>query len=157
MVAALHRVPGAWVIRELDNAAALHDFFKDQQPGFLVISQDLFDQSSGLFLARPSLLDRTILLTDQASPAGNAYASIYTSAGREEIISKIREVLETGRGSEAETDATVLTPREQTILRMVAMGNTNSSRSRLTRAQHNPSTRIVSPCDWHPAPAAGSR
>ena len=127
MVAALHRIPGTWVVSETDNAKALQEFFRNHDAEFLVISQELFDRSTDLFLARPSLLDRTILLTDRpdSSDTQNAHAAIHSEAGKEEILSKINGILEARYGPATRPDSQELSPREQTILRFVTMGLTN--------------------------------
>ena len=133
LVSVLNHMQGVRIITEFDAADPFIKYAQNHAIDFLIISQSLFSQSSPAFLARPELLEKTILLKEGSNveidghpgKQEEAYASIQLSERREEITRKIRELLNSN-GSVLSSDyAMVLTQREKTIVRHVSLGLTN--------------------------------
>jgi len=126
LVTILNRVPGLTVIREFDSAAPLMKFMQPRQRDLLVISQSLFDESSGIFYSSGNLLERTILLThDQPENFTGEILSMDRGDSKEKLIKKIGELLEAQPHKTSEPELSDLSPREKTILRLVSLGYTN--------------------------------
>lgn len=127
LIALLNQIEGVRVIREFEEVDPVDRFIRVHGTGFMIISRELYEKASQLFLSHPGLLERTLLLMEPSSGVDNfkGHATISLKDGREEITGKIRQLMETHpTGSEGVENAK-LTPREVTIVRLVSMGLTN--------------------------------
>jgi len=135
MASILNHIHRVRVVKEFDTPEPLVNYIQNQGADFIVISQSLFQQATSLFISRPDLLEKTILLTGDpvrmetdnqpSSLAAEAQVSIRLSEKKDEIISKILNILDlsvSGTGSAYEE---TLSLREKTIVRLISMGLTN--------------------------------
>jgi len=131
MVSLLNHLQGVRVIREFDAVEPLIQYTKKHGADFLVISQLLFSHSTDLFLSEAGLLEKTILLKqshsaeDKIEDKDEVHASIYLSEEKEEIIQKIKNILNLHSPDHGSDHSRHLTQREETIVRLVSMGLTN--------------------------------
>ena len=133
MVSILNHIHGVRIIAEFDAADPFIKYAQNHGIDFLVISQSLFSQSAAAFLARPDLLEKTILLKDgsNAENTGShgkpeeAHASISLSEKREDLVRKIIELLDSNASAGPADHSRDLTQREKTIVRHVSLGLTN--------------------------------
>lgn len=127
LVAVLNRIPGTVVIREFDSAPPLIDFLRKRNNHYLVISQSIFDQVTEMYLSESPLLDKTILVTD--NPADHYHfdmqASINILESKEQIMEKIKTIVDASPDQFTGSHAIELTEREKTIVRLVSLGFTN--------------------------------
>jgi DNA-binding CsgD family transcriptional regulator len=123
----LNRLPGVRVLKEFDNAPRLTEYLENQCADYLIISQLIFDQASDLFISRPGLLEKTILVTDQDGEQStrDAWSSIHHGERKETILEKIKGLLDTGQAEPAIKLCPSLSKREVTIVRMISLGLTN--------------------------------
>ena len=131
LAAILSRIPGTRIVREFDNLSQLEDFLRSSSMACLIITETLYDKFQERDALTPELLDRCILLrTGHETKAEGGMeerlfpqAVIHLQDPKEEIIDvlqKVGEEQQVGRTRDPE-----LTPREQTIVRLVSMGMTN--------------------------------
>lgn len=126
LVTILNRVPGLTVIREFDSATPLMKYIQNRGRDLLVINQSLFNESSEILYAAGDLLERTILLTsDETEKPADGIHSMGTGDSKEELLKKIRDLLEAQPHKPGEPELSDLSPRERTILRLVSLGYTN--------------------------------
>jgi DNA-binding NarL/FixJ family response regulator len=125
MVSLLSRIQGVRIVREFSDSKIFQQYARKQEIDFLVISQSLFDLSSELFVSRPGLLEKTILLREKAGTQENTYNSISLSEEKEQIVAKIRKITELYTSSFPGGSSSELTQREKTIVRQVSLGLTN--------------------------------
>ncbi|MEN8201729.1 MAG: LuxR C-terminal-related transcriptional regulator [Bacteroidota bacterium] len=125
MVSLLTRIQGIRIVREFSDSITFQQYAEKQEINFLVISQSLFDLSSAIFLARPGLLEKTLLLKDKPGGETETQNSIYLSEGKDQIILKIRRFTELHSTSDPRGSSGDLTQREKTIVRQVSLGLTN--------------------------------
>lgn len=124
MVSLLNRIPGTTIIREFDAGDPLMRYLEHHNVDFLIISQPVFNGTTRLFLSRPGLLEKTILLKTKETP-GNEQASINPDESKEALTEKIMKFMELHGAGKKDARVTVLTHRERTIIRLVSMGYTN--------------------------------
>ena len=127
MVTLLNHIQGVSVIREFDAYDPLFQFTKKHGADFLIISQSLFNHAADLFLIKPNLLEKTIVLI--LSPPAKKLEEVHTSIsiwdGNEVITETIKDKLRL-HSLDSESDPfQKLTRREETIVRLVSMGLTN--------------------------------
>lgn len=129
--ALLNRIQGVRVLREFSKDEAFLPYLESHPVDFIIIAQAEFQRWANLFISKPELLEKTILLEgahkerlQEDIPLYELPASIHLMDDKEAIILKIRGLLD--RDSEdPETPSTELSPRETTIVRLVSMGLTN--------------------------------
>ena len=123
----LNRVPGARVLKEFDNADRLIGYLETNSVDYLIISQLILDQASGLFISRPDLLEKTILVTerDVKQTPGELRFSIHPGERKETILEKITALLDTARAEPVTNPTPSLSNLEVTIVRMISLGLTN--------------------------------
>ena len=123
----LNRVPGVRVLKEFDNADRLIEYLETNSADYLIISQLIFDQASGLFISRPDLLEKTILVTerDVTQTPGELRSSIHPGEKKEMILEKITGMFDTARAEPVTNLTPSLSNREVTIVRMISLGLTN--------------------------------
>jgi DNA-binding CsgD family transcriptional regulator len=99
---------------------------------FILIGQSVFDHMEHLFISKPGLLDKTILLeeshhnkktTIRSGPEPSA--SILLTDDKETILRKIRTLLDQQEDRDPDTPSMELSPRELTIVKLISMGLTN--------------------------------
>jgi DNA-binding NarL/FixJ family response regulator len=125
LVSLLVRIQGVRIVREFSDSAIFQQYAEKQEIDFLVISQAIFDRSSELFVSRPDLLEKTILLTEKSQNQLNTYSSVALNEEKEQIVAKIRKLTELHGTSFTVGTSSELTQREKTILRQVSLGLTN--------------------------------
>ncbi len=127
MVSLLNHIPGVRVIREFDAYDPLFQYTKKHGADFLIISQSLFDHVEDLFLMKPNLIEKTIVL--KPSPSADEVDEVYTSIslweGREAITETIMKMLSLHSLDSDSDPFRGLSPREETIVRLVSLGLTN--------------------------------
>lgn len=132
LVAVLNRIQGARVLKEFERGDSFIPYLDSHPVDYIIMGQSEFERSAELFIARPELLEKTVLIHGSgesgAAPVQarqDAHTVIHLHEDKESLIRKIQNLLdlrdETGSGS----PSLKLSPRETTILRMVSMGLTN--------------------------------
>ncbi len=126
VVSQLHRIPGVRVIHEFDALEPFQRLISTSSGHWIIIGDSLFEQAEKLFQSRPDMLERTVLLReDPLKKVGPEIHSIYLSDSREEIVQKIRTLLDSGLSGPPDPSSDALTQRERTIVRLVSLGLTN--------------------------------
>lgn len=121
----LSRIHGVRIVKEYADAKIFQQSARKQKIDFLVISQSLFDESAALFVSRPELLEKTILLTEKSGTRTNTANSIFLTEEKEEIVAKIRKLTALHPSTLPKDPSSELTQREKTIVRQVSLGMTN--------------------------------
>ena len=131
MNALLNRIQGLRVLREFSAGEAFLPYLESHPVDFIIIAQDEFQRWANLYISKPELLEKTILVEGtqrkglkEDIPLNEVPASIHLMEDKEAIILKIRSLLDRDNG-DAETPSMGLSPRETTIVRLVSMGLTN--------------------------------
>ena len=131
MNALLNRIQGLRVLREFSAGEAFLPYLESHPVDFIIIAQDEFQRWANLYISKPELLEKTILLEGtqrkglkEDIPLNEVPASIHLMEDKEAIILKIRSLLDRDNG-DSETPSMGLSPRETTIVRLVSMGLTN--------------------------------
>jgi len=132
MIGILNRIQGVRVLKEFGTNDPFLSYLKSHPLDYLIMGQAEFDRSLELFMARPDLLEKTILLQEShsqgvrpGSPSHDVHTSIHLLEEKESIIQKIRSLLDHGDSGDSESLSMELSPRETTIVRLVSMGLTN--------------------------------
>lgn len=128
MAVVLQRIPGASVVKEFGSVDLLTRYLEHHGMDFLIISDTLFANATDLYMNHPALLERTILLNRDPSVEDRGKKTrgcISLSEEKEEIISKINELLNPYFRDYRENTHGSLTDREKTIVRLLSMGLTN--------------------------------
>jgi len=125
----LNRIQGVRVLKEFGADDSFLVYLKSHAVDYLIMSQSVFDSSSGLFISRPELLEKTVLLYDPEKELVNkdvglhdVHMSFHLMEDKYSIVQKIKNLLDK-QGSD--TQSMVLSPRESTIVRLISMGLTN--------------------------------
>lgn len=124
MLAILNRIQGVRVLKEFGADDPFLTYLKSHKVDFVIMGQSEFERSSELFISKPDLLERTVLIQKDQTQQ-DAHTIIHLQEGKESIIRKIQNLLDPGFPSESEALSARLSPRETTIVRMVSMGLTN--------------------------------
>lgn len=132
VITVLKGIPGVRVLKEFESADPYIAYLKSHPLDYLIMGQSEFDRSIELFVARPDLLEKTILLQDfhnkglaSDSTKYEVQTSIHLQEEKDSIIHKINSLLDRRDASDAESQSVELSPRETTIVRLVSMGLTN--------------------------------
>jgi DNA-binding NarL/FixJ family response regulator len=132
LVSLLHRIQGVRVLKEFGIKDPFIVFMENRQVDYIIISQAGFDHSIDLYISKPELLERTILLKDSSNEnlkkdlsLRDVHASIKLSDEKETIIQTILAILHQRQDASVINSVENLSPRETTIVRLVSMGLTN--------------------------------
>jgi DNA-binding NarL/FixJ family response regulator len=131
VVALLNRIQGVRVLKEFSAKEAFLPYLESKPVDYIVIGLHEFQHWSGLFISKPELLEKTILLEDahtdgliQDVSTSDVQASIHLMDDRDSLIAKIRNLLNR-QDKDPDSLSMELSPREITIVRLVSMGLTN--------------------------------
>lgn len=132
VVSMLNRIQGVRVLKEFGATDPFVAYLESHPVDFIIISQSGFDRSVDLFISKPELLDKTILLEEpqketlmRKRPVHDVHTSIHLMEEKETLIRKIRDLLNRQGDRYVENHSMELSPRETTIVRLVSMGLTN--------------------------------
>lgn len=132
LLAVLNRIPGVRVLKEFGAEDPFGSYLNNHVVDYMIMGQLEFDRSADLFVSKPELLEKTVLVCGAGDKeAGTARAQrdvhriIHLQDNKESIIRKIQDLLDTGDQKEREDLHMQLSPRETTIVRLVSMGLTN--------------------------------
>jgi len=131
MIALLNRIQGARVLKEFGAGEPFLAYMESHPVDYIIIGQSEFKRQGDLFISKPKLLDKTILLEGphkegiiESAALHEVPASIHLMEDKETIIGKIRNLLDRDN-KDPERSSMELSPRETTIVRLVSMGLTN--------------------------------
>ncbi|MEA3462226.1 MAG: LuxR C-terminal-related transcriptional regulator [Bacteroidota bacterium] len=131
VIALLNRIQGVRVLKEFGADESFLPYLESHPVEFVIIGQFEFQRWANLFISKPELLEKTILLegahkegVTEDSQKHEAHSSIHLLEDKEVIIRKIRNLLDRDN-KDPETPSSDLSPRETTIVRLVSMGLTN--------------------------------
>jgi DNA-binding NarL/FixJ family response regulator len=132
LVSLLNRVQGLRVLKEFGADDPFLSYLQSHPVDYMIMGQSVFDRSHDLFITKPELLEKIVLLQDPhkevlvpgESPY-NVHTSIHLEEDKETIINKIRNLLDQRKQDDSTGQSTELSPRETTILRHISMGLTN--------------------------------
>jgi len=124
MVSILNRIQGVRVLKEFGAGDPFLSYLQGHPVDYIIMGQSEFDDSHELFISKPELLEKTILLQSSYNQH-NAHASILLMEDKESIIQKIRNLLAHHKQSDSGNHSMMLSPRETTIVRHISMGLTN--------------------------------
>jgi len=124
MVSILNRIQGVRVLKEFGAGDPFPNYLQSHPVDYIIMSQSEFDRSHELFISKPELLEKIILL-QSSHTQHNAHASILLMEDKESIIQKIQNLLAHHKQSDSENHFMKLSPRETTIVRHISMGLTN--------------------------------
>lgn len=132
MVSVLNRIHGIRVLKEFSTGDPYISYLKAHRVDYVIMGQSEFDRSADLFIAKPELLEKIVLIYDgheKSSAADRGVQDrqriIFLQEDKESIIGKIHQLLDPQDYPDSENPALKLSPREITIVRMVSMGLTN--------------------------------
>jgi len=125
MISLLSSIHGIRIVREFSDASSFNEYAQKQYIDFQIISQSIFDRSSQLFVSRPDLLEKTILIKEEPSQDTEIHTSIYLSEEKDQIIAKIRKLTTLQPKADPASLSGELTQRERTIVRKLSQGLTN--------------------------------
>jgi DNA-binding NarL/FixJ family response regulator len=122
----LGRIPRTRVAFELDSPEAIKRYLQHAGVHFLIISKALFQQSEALLMDHPSLLERTLVLVKDQSGDLRTFSlpCLAENAPKEELLEKVLALIEQHSDGKDQAE-NELTPREQTIVKLVSLGMTN--------------------------------
>jgi DNA-binding NarL/FixJ family response regulator len=131
VIALLNRIQGVRVLKEFGAKEAFLPYLESKPVDYIIIGLQEFQHWSGVFISKPELLEKTILLEGayidglmQTVPTSDVQASLHLMEDRDSLIAKIRNLLDR-RDKGPERLSMELSPREITIVRLVSMGLTN--------------------------------
>ncbi len=124
MVSILNRIQGVRVLKEFGSGDPFLSYLQSHPVDYIIMSQSEFDRSHELFISKPELLEKTILLQSSHTQY-NVHTSIHLMEDKETIIQKIQNLLALHSQRDSGNPSVVLSPRETTIVRLVSMGLTN--------------------------------
>jgi len=124
MVSMLNRIQGVRVLKEFCADDPFLSYLQSHPVDYIIMSQSAFDRSHELFISKPELLEKTILL-QSSHTQNNVHTSIHLMEDKESIIQKIRNLLALHKQSDSANHSMGLSPRETTIVRHISMGLTN--------------------------------
>jgi len=124
MVSILNRIRGVRVLKEFGAGDPFLSYLQSHPVDYIIMSQSEFDRSHELFISKPELLDKTIILQSSHTQQ-NAHTSIHLMEDKESIIQKIQNLHALHSQSDSANLSMVLSPRETTIVRHISMGLTN--------------------------------
>jgi len=132
LISVLNRIQGVRVLKEFNAADPFQAYLENHPVDFLIISQSAFRQRAALFISKPELLEKTVLLEE--SPADDPLkakhvhgipASIHLMENKEALTAKIQSLLDHRDFKASGNEPQGLSPRETTIVRLVSLGLTN--------------------------------
>ena len=128
----LNRIQGVRVLKEFGPNESFVSYLSNHPVDFILIDQSEFDRMEHLFISKPGLLDKTILLEDPHlnkktadRPGPEPFSSIILTDDKETILGKLRMLLDQQEDRDRESPSMELSPRELTIVRLISMGLTN--------------------------------
>ena len=131
VIALLNRIHGVRVLKEFGANEPFLPYLESHPLDFIIICQSAFQRWANLFISKPELLEKTILLEGvlregfiEDALKHEAHSSIHLMEDKEAIIRKIQNLLDRDN-KDPETPSKELSPRETTIVRLVSMGLTN--------------------------------
>jgi DNA-binding NarL/FixJ family response regulator len=132
LLSMLNRIQGVRVLKEFGSSDPFMIYLENHPVDFIIISQSGFDRSLDLFMAKPELLEKTILLKDpgteealQKESSPHTPASIHLMDEKETLIEKLRNLVDNQDEIVGGKRSPELSPREITIVRLVSTGLTN--------------------------------
>lgn len=131
VIALLNRIQGIRVLKEFGTDESFLPYLESHPGVFVIIGQIEFQRWANLFISKPELLEKTVLLEGshsegvmEGAPKFEAHASIHLMEDKDAIIRKIRNLLDR-YNKDSDAPSSNLSPRETTIVRLVSMGFTN--------------------------------
>lgn len=131
VVSFLNRIQGVRVLKEFGAGEPFLPYLESHTVDFILISQSEFSRQEDLFISRPGLLEKTVLLEEppedgsvQRSKDPDLSNTICLKDDKETILQKIRQLVVRDNPG-ASIPSTELSPREITIVRLISMGLTN--------------------------------
>ncbi len=132
LVFMLNRISGVRVLKEFGEGDPFQSYLQNHPVDYMIMGQSEFDRSYDLFISKPELLEKTILLQSSHKemiiadlPHHGVRSSMHLNEDKETIINKILNLLDHNNKSDSLSPSMVLSPRETTIVRHVSMGLTN--------------------------------
>lgn len=132
LVSMLNRIQGIRVLKEFGSVDPFLIYLQSHPVDYIIMSQSVFESSHELFISKPELLEKIILLQSSHKdelttglPPNEGQTSIHLMEDKEAIVYKIRNLLDRRRQSDPVSPSVGLSPRETTIVRLVSMGLTN--------------------------------
>jgi len=132
VLSVLNRIQGVRVLKEFGSDDSFVSYLDNHPVDFILIGQTEFDRNEHLFISNPGLLDKTILLEGppqnkrtitRSGPEPSS--SILLADDKETILRKIRKLLNQQEDRGPDASSMELSPREQTIVKLISMGLTN--------------------------------
>jgi len=132
VLSVLNRIQGVRVLKEFGSNDSFVSYLSNHQVDVILIGQSAFERMEQLFISRPGLLDKTILLEEPhqnkmttVRPGPEPSASILLKDDKETILRKIGALLDQQEDRDQDTPSMKLSPRELTIVKLISMGLTN--------------------------------
>jgi len=132
MVSMVNRIQGIRVLKEFGPGDPFLSYLQSHPVDYIIMSQSVFESSHELFISKPELLEKTVLLQDSHKetavtklPPHEVQTIIRLMEDKEAIVNKIRNLLDHSKQSDPLSLSMELSPRETTIVRLVSMGLTN--------------------------------
>ncbi len=132
LVSLLNRIRGLRVLKEFGADDPFLGYLQSHPVDYMIMDQTVFDRSHDLFISKPELLEKIVLIHDPHKelllPGDSPYSihtSIHPMEGKESIINKILNLLDQQKQDDSTSRSAELSPREATIVRHISMGLTN--------------------------------
>lgn len=127
IVSILKNISGAGLLLDTDNPDVFKNQVKEQSPDFIIISAPLYEKTKQFYCENTHLMEKTVLFKSHpAEPGGDpSFTSMLLNEPKQEIV-KLLEGLIFPYLSRRKSDfPSILSAREITILKHVAVGQTN--------------------------------
>lgn len=127
IVSILKNISGSELLMDTDNPDVFKNQVKEQSPEFIIISALLYKKTTHFYTTSPRLLEKTIILkSDPSELADDRFMGTITlSNSKEEIINNLEALILPHLSLKKEGSSSILSKREITILKEIAVGHTN--------------------------------
>lgn len=127
IVAILKNISGAELLLDTDNPDTFKNQVKEHAPDFVIMSVPLYEKTSQFYGDNPGLMEKTLLLKYDPAELGEyqSLGTIMLSETKQEIVLHLEDLIGPHLSRKKEGFSSILSKREITILKNVAVGLTN--------------------------------
>ncbi|MFC2129249.1 response regulator transcription factor [Bacteroidota bacterium] len=127
IVSILKNISGTELLLDTDSPDAFKNQLKEQLPDFIIISASLYEKLKQYYRELSQLADKTILLRSAQNELGGAgfLSEILLSNSKQEIVLHLEGLANPYLSRKENSYSSILSPREITVLKHVAVGLTN--------------------------------
>ncbi len=127
IVSILKNISGSELLLDTDNPDIFKNQVREHAPDFIILSVPLYEKIKQFYSENPKLVGKTLLLKFDPAELEHepSMGSIILSESKQEIVLRLESLVKPHLSSNEEGFASILSQREITILKHVAVGLTN--------------------------------